>query len=186
LFVQGGREGDERSSIFGELLTAEETARAKKAGIHSGKEPPPLRINDCSLPGSAARARQYLPFLQRQGTTSAVVEAVLSGSRLKIYVPKDSVVLLFSPSWVKTPSRGVPARGSLPAVAPEPFGEEAFQFVRENFLQRDVSVAVQGIDKAGTLLGSLRAGALQSVIPKPSKVYVVFGCTFPAVACVQL
>jgi staphylococcal nuclease domain-containing protein 1 len=160
VMFQGGRDGDERSSIFGDLLTAEETARSKKAGIHSSKEPAPLRINDCSLPGSAARARQYLPFFQRQGNTQAIVEAVLSGSRVKVYVPKDSVVLLFSPSGVKTPSRGIPAKGALPAVAPEPFGEEAFQFVRDHFLQRDASLAVESIDKAGTLLGRLRVGAL--------------------------
>ena len=40
-------------------------------------------LNDVSLPGTAAKAKQYLPFFQR-GRHNAVVEFVLSGSRLKV------------------------------------------------------------------------------------------------------
>jgi hypothetical protein len=157
--VQGGREGEERSSIFGDLLTAEEGARSKRLAVHSGKEPAPLRINDCTVPGSAARARQYLAFLQRQPSVPCTVEHVLSGSRLKLLVPKESALIMFSPSGVRTPSRGVPARGNLPAVKAEEFGEEAWAFVRSHFLQRDGVLTVEGCDKAGTFLGRLVVGA---------------------------
>ena len=51
--------------------------------MHSGKEVPTHHVNDVSVPGSAARAKQYLPFLQR-GPVHAVVEHVLSGHRLKV------------------------------------------------------------------------------------------------------
>lgn len=36
-------------------------------------------MNDVSLPGNAARAKQYLPFLQRGGKLLAQVESVSSG-----------------------------------------------------------------------------------------------------------
>jgi staphylococcal nuclease domain-containing protein 1 len=37
-------------------------------------------VNDVSVPGSGARAKQYLPFLQRAGKLLALVENVSSGA----------------------------------------------------------------------------------------------------------
>jgi hypothetical protein len=48
------------------------------------QETAPPRVNDVSLPGNSARAKQYLPFFQRSGRVAAVVEYVLSGHRLKV------------------------------------------------------------------------------------------------------
>jgi staphylococcal nuclease domain-containing protein 1 len=59
----------------------------------------------------------------------------------------------FSPSGVKTPSRGGPARPGMPEQKAEPFGEEAFQFMRNMFLQRDAVVTVESCDRSGTFLG---------------------------------
>lgn len=56
--------------------------------MHASKEPPPARVNDVSAPGSGARAKQYLPFFQRSGTVPCVVEYVMSGSRVRLLVPK--------------------------------------------------------------------------------------------------
>lgn len=50
-----------------------------KRGVHSSKEVTVPRINDVSTPGNAARAKQYLPFLQRGGKLLAQVESVSSG-----------------------------------------------------------------------------------------------------------
>lgn len=41
------------------------------------------------------KARQFLPFLQRAGRSEAVVEYVFSGSRLKLYLPKDTCLITF-------------------------------------------------------------------------------------------
>ena len=57
--------------------------RSNKKGLYSSGEPPVHHLNDVSLPGTAAKAKQYLPFFQR-GRHNAVVEFVLSGSRLKV------------------------------------------------------------------------------------------------------
>lgn len=50
-----------------------------------------------------------------------VVEHVFSGQRLKIYVPKQNVMLSFSVAGVKCPA---PSRDGKPA---EPCADEAFQ-----------------------------------------------------------
>ncbi len=137
------RADDERSAYYEGLLVAEENGRNSKKGIHSGKEAPVMRVNDLSAPGSAAKARQHLPFLQRGGTISAVVEYVMSGSRLKLFVPKQSVAIAFSPSGVQCPRKG------------EAFSDDALSFTRARFMQRAVEIRVEAVDKLGTFLGTV-------------------------------
>lgn len=55
-----------------------------KRGIHSSKEVTIPRVNDVSTPGNAARAKQYLPFLQRGGKLLAQVESVSSGRWMQL------------------------------------------------------------------------------------------------------
>lgn len=54
-----------------------------KRGIHSNKEVQQPRVNDVSVPGQGARAKQYLPFLQRGGKMLGLVENVSSGESVK-------------------------------------------------------------------------------------------------------
>lgn len=75
--------------MYDRLLELEEMAKAAKRGVHSPKEAPVARTNDVSLPGSAARAKQYLPHFQRAGRMAAVVEYASSGHRLKIHIPRE-------------------------------------------------------------------------------------------------
>lgn len=58
-----------------------------KRGIHSSKEVSTPRVNDVSTPGNAARAKQYLPFLQRGGKLLALVESVSSGKIISTLIP---------------------------------------------------------------------------------------------------
>ena len=39
------------------------------------------------------KAKQFLPFLQRAGKTDALVEFVASGSRLRLYIPKETCLI---------------------------------------------------------------------------------------------
>ena len=41
------------------------------------------------------KAKQFLPFLQRAGRSEAVVEYVFSGSRLKLFLPKETCLITF-------------------------------------------------------------------------------------------
>ena len=47
------------------------------------------------LPQDTQKAKQFLPFLQRAGRSEAVVEYVFSGSRLKLYLPKETCLITF-------------------------------------------------------------------------------------------
>eukprot|EP00898_Chlorokybus_atmophyticus_P005051 jgi/Chlat1/5547/Chrsp369S00840 len=136
------REQEERSLHYDQLLAAEAKAQKDKKGLHSAKEPPSGLINDVSQ-NAANRAKQYLPFFQRTGRVSAVVEYVLSGHRYKLFIPKESCGIAFSLSGVRCPGKD------------EPYAEEALQFMRHKILQHDVEVEIESIDKTGTFLGRL-------------------------------
>ena len=71
--------------------SAQAGKRAKK-GMFSSKEAPLHRVNDVSLPGTGARAKQYLTFLQR-GRVAGVVEFVITGHRLKVGLSPETSCL---------------------------------------------------------------------------------------------
>lgn len=139
------RDFEDRSNYYDALLAAESRAMKGKKGCHSNKDPPPMHINDLSLPGSGntQKARQILPFLQRAKRLAAVVDYVLSGHRYKLIIPKETCSIAFSLSGVRCPGRG------------EPFAEDAIAFMRRRILQRDVEIEIEALDKTGTFLGSL-------------------------------
>ena len=80
----------------------------------------------------------------------------------QLHIPKEGVSIAFAPSGIKTPARAAPASNGRPAIAGEPFADEALAFTRDNFMQREVEVEVEGMDKGGTFLG-----AVVTVGPKP-------------------
>ncbi|KAK5606467.1 nuclease domain-containing protein [Crenichthys baileyi] len=87
------QDDDQRSSHYDELLAAEARAIKNGKGLHSKKEVPIHRVADIS--GETQKAKQFLPFLQRAGRSEAVVEYVFSGSRLKLYMPKETCLITF-------------------------------------------------------------------------------------------
>ncbi|XP_011851313.1 PREDICTED: staphylococcal nuclease domain-containing protein 1 [Mandrillus leucophaeus] len=145
------QDDDQRSSHYDELLAAEARAIKNGKGLHSKKEVPIHRVADIS--GDTQKAKQFLPFLQRAGRSEAVVEYVFSGSRLKLYLPKETCLITFLLAGIECP-RG--AR-NLPGLVQEgePFSEEATLFTKELVLQREVEVEVESMDKAGNFIGWL-------------------------------
>ncbi|KAK5876488.1 hypothetical protein CesoFtcFv8_025837 [Champsocephalus esox] len=129
------QDDDQRSSHYDELLAAEARAIKNGKGLHSKKEAPIHRVADIS--GDTQKAKQFLPFLQRAGRSEAVVEYVFSGSRLKLYMPKETCLITFLLAGIECPrsSRNMPG-GTQVA---EPFSEEAMLFTKELVLQREVS-----------------------------------------------
>ncbi|XP_012644577.1 staphylococcal nuclease domain-containing protein 1 [Microcebus murinus] len=155
------QDDDQRSSHYDELLAAEARAIKNGKGLHSKKEVPIHRVADIS--GDTQKAKQFLPFLQRAGRSEAVVEYVFSGSRLKLYLPKETCLITFLLAGIECP-RG--AR-NLPGLVQEgePFSEEAMLFTKELVLQREVEVEVESMDKAGNFIGWLHIdGANLSVL----------------------
>ncbi|KJE93940.1 hypothetical protein CAOG_04649 [Capsaspora owczarzaki ATCC 30864] len=146
--VRTRNDDDVRSPIYDDLLAAE--ARAEKAakGIHNKKDAHTLRVTD--ITADAIKAKQFLPSLQRAGRTTVVVEYIMSGSRVKVYLPREKGTATFMLSGISCPraSRGATEPG-------QPFGDEALALVRERTLQHDVDILVEGIDKSGGLIGAL-------------------------------
>ncbi|AWO98109.1 4SNc-Tudor domain protein isoform 2 [Scophthalmus maximus] len=145
------QDDDQRSSHYDELLAAEARAIKNGKGLHSKKEVPIHRVADIS--GETQKAKQFLPFLQRAGRSEAVVEYVFSGSRLKLYMPKETCLITFLLAGIECPrsSRNLP--GGMQVA--EPFSEEAMLFTKELVMQREVEVEVESMDKAGNFIGWL-------------------------------
>ncbi|KAM8974619.1 staphylococcal nuclease domain-containing protein 1 isoform 2-T2 [Pelodytes ibericus] len=150
------QDDDQRSSHYDELLAAEARAIKNAKGLHSKKEVPIHRVADIS--GDTQKAKQFLPFLQRAGRSEAIVEYVFSGSRLKLYMPKETCLITFLLAGIECPrgSRNMPSG----VQEGEPFSEEAMLFTKELVLQREVEVEVEAMDKAGNFIGWLHVDGI--------------------------
>ena len=74
----------------------------------------------------------------------AVVDYVASGSRFKIWLPKQDLKFTLVLSGIKCPKT---ARH--PGERNEPFGAEALDFATRHAMQRDVEVEIESTDKSG-------------------------------------
>jgi len=159
--VQRHRAGEDRASEYDALLAAEEAARAAKRGLHSGKEAVPRRVTDVS--GDSAKARAVLPALQRARTMRGIVEFVMPGGRVKVYVPSENTLFTLGMAGVRCPGTARPAGTGpdgkpRPARTADPLGPEALYYLRENLMQQEVEVEVSDMDKAGAMLGAVWVG----------------------------
>ncbi|XP_077356223.1 staphylococcal nuclease domain-containing protein 1 [Festucalex cinctus] len=145
------QDDDQRSSHYDELLAAEARAIKNGKGLHSKKEVPIHRVADIS--GETQKAKQFLPFLQRAGRSEAVVEYVFSGSRLKLYMPKETCLITFLLAGIECPRSSRNTPGGMQVA--EPFSDEAMLFTKELVMQREVEVEVESMDKAGNFIGWL-------------------------------
>lgn len=147
------QDDDQRSSHYDELLAAEMKATKSGAGVHGKKNTANHRVADVS--GDLAKAKQFLPFLQRAARTEAVVEFVASGSRLRLYVAKETCLVTFLLGGISCPRGSRPGVGGVGLVDGEPYGDEALQFTKDKCLQREVEIHVESMDKAGNFIGWL-------------------------------
>ncbi|XP_062586352.1 staphylococcal nuclease domain-containing protein 1-like [Saccostrea cucullata] len=150
--VRYRQEDDQRSEHYDELLAAEARAQKKGVGLHSKKEAPIHRVADIS--GDVNKCKQFLPFLQRAGKSEAVVEFVASGSRLRLYLPRETCLFTFLISGIECPRGARPLPGGQMSPS-DPYGDEALQFTKEMCLQREVDVQVESMDKGGNFIGWL-------------------------------
>ncbi|XP_034839176.1 staphylococcal nuclease domain-containing protein 1 [Maniola hyperantus] len=151
--VRYRNDNDQRSAHYDKLLEAELKAQKAVLGVHAKKDIPTHRIQDTS--GDAAKAKKFFPFLKRAQKSEAVVEFVASGSRMRLYIPKDSALVTFLLAGINCPRGARPAIGGGGMQPAEPFGEDALQFTKEKCLQRDVIVSIEEMDKAGNFIGWL-------------------------------
>merc|ERR1719219_3178343 len=143
---------DERSSRYDDLLQAEQKAEKTGKGLHDKKNIPSHRVSDMS--GNVLKCKQFLPFLQRAGRMSGLVEFVASGSRFRVYIPRETCIVTFLLGGISCAKGGrtMPSGEVIPA---DPFGNECSAHVKEMVLQREVEIEVENIDKAGNFIGYL-------------------------------
>lgn len=147
--VRYRQDDDQRSSRYDQLLAAENQAIKAVKGVHSKKESTGVRINDLTVDHARIK-HQYLPSWQRALRIEATVEFIASGSRFRVYLPKDNCLVTFLLAGISCPRSSRPALAGAPAQEGEPFGDEALNFVKERILQRDVSVHIDTTDKGAT------------------------------------
>jgi len=143
---------DLRSGKYDELLQAEEKAKKTGKGLHDKKNTPTHRVSD--MTGKLEKCKQFLPFLKRAGRMQGLVEYVASGSRFRVYIPRETCIVTFLLGGISCPKGG----RTLPdgtRVDAEPFGDEVAVHVKEMILQREVEIEVESQDKAGNFIGYL-------------------------------
>ncbi|KAF5316869.1 hypothetical protein D9611_003977 [Ephemerocybe angulata] len=147
--VRHKRDDEDRSPDYDKLIAAEQNAASEQKGIHSGKEVPapkqPLNLSE-----TATRAAQFLNGFKRLGRIPAVVEYVASGSRFKIFLPKDNQTFTLVLGGIRAPRAPRSAHEKA-----EPFGSESAEFSTRRYMQRDVEVEIDTTDKSGGFIGAL-------------------------------
>ena len=83
------------------------------------------------------------------------MEFVASGSRLRLYIAKETCLVTFLLAGINCPRGSRPGPGGTGTVDGEPFGEEALHFTKDKCMQREVEIHVESMDKAGNFIGWL-------------------------------
>ncbi|KAG1653353.1 Nuclease domain-containing protein 1 [Nymphon striatum] len=131
--VRYRQDDDQRSANYDDLLAADMKAQKSGKGIHNKKDPPTHKVADVS--GDVAKAKQFLPFLQRAGRSEGIVEFVASGSRLRLYIPRETCLRYIPACSCPKAARNLP---NGPNIEGEPFGSDALTFTKELCLQREI------------------------------------------------
>lgn len=165
------RVDEPRASQYDMFLNTEARAIQSKQGLHGGQTPktrPILDLTEKTRPSAAqvdeeekkkqennqrqlsAKAKQYLPFLEKDKNMKGVVEYVFSGTRSKILVPSQNIYISLVIAGVKCPS--LPKNKQ---EQPEPYAEESAAFARAALTQQDVRLEVSTLDKGDNFIGNL-------------------------------
>lgn len=150
------QDDENRSSQYDALLAAEAAAEQAKKGVwaeRTADKNGTVRIHE--LQGDLNRSKQFLPSLQRGSRPTGIVEFVASGSRLRVYIPKEAVVITFLLSGINCPRNARVGPGGKISGESEPFADEAHKFVRHLVLQHEVQMEVETLDKQGGFIGYL-------------------------------
>ncbi|XP_075230128.1 staphylococcal nuclease domain-containing protein 1 [Lycorma delicatula] len=152
--VKHRSDDDQRSSHYDSLASAEAKAIKNQKGLHSKKDIPVHRIVDYS--SDSKKVKDIFPHLKRSSArTEALVEFVFSGSRLRLFIAKDSCLITLLLAGISCPrvARQTPVGNA--SMEGDPFGEEALKFTKEKCFQREVEISLENVDKAGNFIGWL-------------------------------
>lgn len=108
-----------------------------------------VQKTECFLLQDAQRSKQFLPYLQRSGRSEGIVEFIASGSRVRLYVPKETCLITFLFSGIDCPRGARIGSGGKLIGESEPYAEEAAKFTRSKIMQREVGLQFQNIEFYG-------------------------------------
>lgn len=130
------------------MLAAEAEAEKGKKGVWADKSEDKhglVRVQE--LQGDVQRSKQFLPYLQRTPRLDGVVEFVASGSRFRVYIPKETCVITFLLGGINVPRGARPGPGGKLVGENEPYAEEAAKFSKSRTLQHEVSQKLKNSTK---------------------------------------
>jgi len=140
------RQDDEnRSACYGKLFAAEDDATKLKKGLHGGA----TTANRVADIRDKTAADRLVGSIQRSGKVSAVVESVMNGARLRLYIPKETSRCSIMLAGISAP------RTAFKEKAGDAYAEESKDFMTELALQQSVEIQVEDADKNGNLIGSV-------------------------------
>lgn len=111
--------------------STEKVAKGKKVGRNNNRQ--------------VSKAQTYLSSFKRNKFVTGVVEYCFSGSRMKIYVPKENCMISFVLGGLRTPQRG----------SAEGFDQLALQFTKSRCIQHNVKLEVRFCDGGDNFIGVL-------------------------------
>lgn len=159
LAVVRHRGEEDRAGNYEEYLERQKAAMEARKGVHGENPNGSMRINNLTGPDAKKRSRDVLSGLQRNGPYKGIVEYVSSASRYRLFLPSESMLITLALRVVRCPQstrRVYGPDGSVTEEHPgEPHGDEAADFAKENFMQRDVEVEVHNVDRVGAFLGNM-------------------------------
>jgi len=150
--VRYAADNDQRSSKYDELLQAEDKALKTLKGLHDKKNKPKHKVND--MTGNITKCKTFFPSLQRAGKLQGVVEFVASGSRFRVYIPRETCILTFLLGGINC-AKSTRTMPSGEVVKGDAHGDECLLHVKEQVMQREVEIEVESMDKAGNFIGYL-------------------------------
>jgi len=148
--VRYAADNDQRSSRYDELMQAEDKAIKSAKGLHDKKNKSSHKVSD--MTGNLQKCKTFFPSLQRAGKLTGIVEFVASGSRFRVYIPRETCVLTFLLGGI-TCQRSTRNMPSGEVSKGEPFGDECLMTIKEMTMQREVEIEVDSMDKAGNFIG---------------------------------
>lgn len=145
---------DPRSLSYGALMAAERKAVQTSAGMWGKKggtnitdlTDRPRRGDDgeeLKMQTLAAKGASYMLALKKKKSVVAVVEYAFTGSRFKLYIPEEKILVSFNLCGVRTPN------------TKDPYGPEALAFSRSRTLQKTVRVELETCDKGCNFIGHM-------------------------------
>lgn len=140
------------SAYIMNLKAAEDKAIEDKVGIHSTKTPPIVRFWDLTIPDNKKKVLTEFRMETGLEKIDGVIENILTPTRFKIRLDHKNCIILLQLNGV----RSIKADPNMPVL--NGFADEALIWVKEHYLQRNVKIEIENIDKLGNCHGTIYLG----------------------------